>query len=196
MNWLSCPRASHDVANARKRAGLQRPDNSGPRGRRISDTGRVTRGLQSQPAPLGFDIRNMRCPILWLTWPDGRLHRVSDNESPDESSTRSAATLKRAVRVLQFLLEAKQEAFVSERGLDLLLNEFSGRLERELLRGAGDELLDLWEKRLPVVRAHLLREISQRPLRFSDGSQAPVVSLDLARQLIGLCPDAIEGQSA
>lgn len=117
---------------------------------------------------------------------------MSDSQLPEDPSAHLAVTLRRAVRVLQFLLESQQELFISERALDLLLNEFSNRLEREILRGTADQLLDSWEKRLPLVRPHLLREMAQKPLRFADGKQTPVLTLDLVRRLIGLCPDVTE----
>jgi len=114
---------------------------------------------------------------------------MPDPRQPEDEATRTAVTMRRAVRVLQFLLESQQELYIHERALDFLINEFSGRLEREILRERSDELLDAWEKRLSLVRPHLLREMSQRPLRFADGKQAPVMTVEAVRRLIGLCPD-------
>ncbi|MGH7740762.1 MAG: hypothetical protein ACRENS_01935 [Candidatus Eiseniibacteriota bacterium] len=121
---------------------------------------------------------------------------MPDGNLSGDAATRAAATMRRAIRVFQFLLESQSEFFISERALDFLLNEFSARLEREILRGNSDQLLDAWEKRLSLVRPHLLREVTQRPLRFSDGTQAAVLTLDVARRFVGVCPDANEEAGA
>lgn len=121
---------------------------------------------------------------------------MHDTPQPDDEATRTAMTLKRALRVLQFLIESQQELFISERALDFLINEFNGRLEREILRGRSEELLDAWEKRLPLVRPHVMREMAQRPLRFSDGKQAPVLTLEGVRRLITMCPDVTAEEEA
>ena len=102
----------------------------------------------------------------------------------------TAALLKRAVRLLQLIFDVRQELLISESALKMLMSEFSRRLEREILAGNGEELLNQWEKRLPVIRTELVRMVTQRPLMFSDGKQAAVLSADKAARLLGLCPDA------
>ena len=128
--------------------------------------------------------------------PRGRVNALPESNLSGDSAVRAAVMMRRAVRVLQFLLESQQELFISERALDFLLTEFGNRLEREILHGASDELLDAWEKRLALVRPHVLRDVTQRPLRFADGKQAPVLTLEVVRRLIGLCPDVTEEEGA
>jgi hypothetical protein len=105
---------------------------------------------------------------------------------------RTAATLRRAVRLLQLIFDVRQDLLISESALKMLVSEFSRRLEREVLNRGGDQLLDKWEKRLPVIRTELVRMVTQRPAMFSDGKQAAVLSADKAARLLGLCPDLPE----
>ena len=107
----------------------------------------------------------------------------------DDELERTAALLRRAVRLLQLIFDVRHELLISESALKMLVSEFARRLEREVLNGEGEQLLEKWEKRLPVIRTELVRMVTQRPVMFSDGKQAAVLGADKAARLLGLCPD-------
>jgi hypothetical protein len=112
--------------------------------------------------------------------------------SPEQEFERTARTLRRGVRLLLVLFDVRQELLISEAALKIIVNEFARRLEREILNGGGDELLDRWEKRLPVIRTELVRMTMQSPVMFADGKHAVVFSHEKAARLLGLCPDTHE----